>query len=200
MANLIITIIAIALVAVAALMGAYYGGRAFLQGRVKAYANTLASPAQQVVAAWALYATNNGGNFQIANINALSPAYLNAVPVIPADMIFDYATIGESGISNWKLDDLDSAYITSSTTNPATANYDGIFVQLKSDQFGLDVCNQIAVMAGGPNATPANVNGFGGNGTDLLTTSKKFDCVFYSYDANPAAAVGDDLYVYYSAR
>jgi len=51
MANLIITIIAIALVAVAALMGAYYGGTAFNQGQEKAKAASLMNQAAQIQAA-----------------------------------------------------------------------------------------------------------------------------------------------------
>jgi len=50
MANLIITIIAIALVAVAALMGAYYGGTAFNQGQEKAKASSIMNQAAQIQA------------------------------------------------------------------------------------------------------------------------------------------------------
>lgn len=52
MANLIITIIAIALVAVASLMGAYYGGRAFLDARLRAQASTLVAQGQQISGAF----------------------------------------------------------------------------------------------------------------------------------------------------
>lgn len=200
MANLIITIIAIALVAVAALMGAYYGGKAFLQGRVKAYANTLASQGQQIVAAWQLYATNNGGSFQIANISALAPTYLSAVPTVPEDIRFNWASIGGSGLSNWQLDNLDGAF-TDGTTNPSTSAYTGVFVRLSgADQFGVDVCNQVAIMAGGPTATPTAIDASSGTNVDLLTTSKKFDCVYYSYEGNPTVGIGDDIYVYFAAR
>lgn len=61
MANLIITIISIALVAVAALMGAYYGGAAFLQGQAKARANAWLNQAQQIVAADNVWTLNNSG-------------------------------------------------------------------------------------------------------------------------------------------
>lgn len=60
MANLIITIIAIALVAVAALMSAYYGGAAFLEGQTKARVNGLVSQVQQILAGMQLYALDNG--------------------------------------------------------------------------------------------------------------------------------------------
>lgn len=60
MANLIITIIAIALVAVAALMGAYYGGTAFNSGQDAARATSLVNQAAQIqAAAQMLVATEN---------------------------------------------------------------------------------------------------------------------------------------------
>ncbi len=52
MANLIITVIAIALVAVASLMGAYYGGQAFTEGRDQANAATVLNQGQQLAAAF----------------------------------------------------------------------------------------------------------------------------------------------------
>lgn len=51
MANLIITIISIALIAVAALMGAYYGGTAFQQGQAKAVAVEISNNFRQTEAA-----------------------------------------------------------------------------------------------------------------------------------------------------
>lgn len=61
MANLIITVISIALVAVAALMSAYFGGAAFIDGQAKARANTLVSHAEQLAAAARLWSANNAG-------------------------------------------------------------------------------------------------------------------------------------------
>ncbi len=61
MANLIVTVIAIALVAVASLMGAYYGGSAFLQGSAKASAATLINQGSQISAAATLYRSGNDG-------------------------------------------------------------------------------------------------------------------------------------------
>lgn len=51
MSNLIITIISIALVAVAAIMGAYYGGSAFTQNTTQVAANSIINEAQQILSA-----------------------------------------------------------------------------------------------------------------------------------------------------
>lgn len=60
MANLIITVIAIALVAIATLMGAYYGGSAFLNNQQAASASTFLNQGQQAAGAWqAFNAANN---------------------------------------------------------------------------------------------------------------------------------------------
>ena len=87
MANLIITVISIALVAVAALMGAYYGGSAFMDGQAKARANAIVLGAEQVAGALRLYAVNNGGSLTLTNGNWLSgtsvdlvPKYLSSLP------------------------------------------------------------------------------------------------------------------------
>lgn len=88
MANLIITVISIALVAVAALMGAYYGGTAFLDGQAKAQANQIIAGAEQAANAWRSYALDNGGNYYLPNSNDwrggsapdLVPKYLAQLP------------------------------------------------------------------------------------------------------------------------
>lgn len=78
MANLIITVVSIALVAVAALMGAYYGGTAFMDGQTKTRANTWITQAEQIAAAIRLWSANNGGN-QTLTLNTywcgIWPAY-----------------------------------------------------------------------------------------------------------------------------
>ena len=89
MANLIITIISIALVAVAALMGAYYGGIAFSDGAAKSNATQLMQEAQQIVTAWKLRAVDNGGSYALSDWNPVSgspdlvPQYLSTFPVVP---------------------------------------------------------------------------------------------------------------------
>lgn len=79
MSNLIITIIAIALVALAALMSAYYGSTAWNRGRQKAQATTLINQKQQIKAAAALYkAKNNNNEGQISDL--VDDNYLNNTP------------------------------------------------------------------------------------------------------------------------
>lgn len=62
MFNLIISIIAIALVVVLAGASLYYGGEAFNRGSEEAKASTYINQAQQIQAASVLYKANVGGN------------------------------------------------------------------------------------------------------------------------------------------
>lgn len=73
MANLIITIISIALVAIAAIMGAYYGGTAFVEGQAKARAAKIVNDLSQLDAAIKLYGVNNSGTKVIPNAPFFSP-------------------------------------------------------------------------------------------------------------------------------
>jgi hypothetical protein len=90
MANLIITVIAIALVAVASLMGAYYGGSAFLNNQSAAGASTVINAGQQLAGAWQAYMSDNY-NAVPTDLNLLTggPAgtgtqYLASIPQWPA--------------------------------------------------------------------------------------------------------------------
>ena len=89
MSNLIVTVISIALVAVAALMGAYYGGAAYMEGMAKAQANQLIEGAKQITGAWTMYANDNGGSYTLNATGSwgvggspieLVPRYLNNWP------------------------------------------------------------------------------------------------------------------------
>jgi type II secretory pathway pseudopilin PulG len=84
MANLIITIIAIALVAIAALMGAYYGGTAFNKGQEKAKASSIMNQAAQIQAAIQMWRVDHGTDFQsdLADLDDADAAYLSSVPEI----------------------------------------------------------------------------------------------------------------------
>ena len=85
MANLIITVIAIALVAIASLMGAYYGGSAFLNNQSAANASTVLNQAQQIAGAWNAYLADNL-NTAPATLTALvTNNYLAQVPTAPAE-------------------------------------------------------------------------------------------------------------------
>lgn len=89
MANLIITIISIALVAVAAIMGAYYGGAAYNEAQVKARANEIVNGAKQIAAAWQLWGLNNSSTsygFPTAEFSdTLVPYYLAQIPTVSRD-------------------------------------------------------------------------------------------------------------------
>jgi hypothetical protein len=108
MANLIITVIAIALVAVASLMGAYYGGSAFLNNESAANASTVLNQGQQLAGAWAAYLNDNlntvptGGLSGAAN-SLTSGGYITSVPQAPAEAgsvtskAVDVGTAGAAG-------------------------------------------------------------------------------------------------------
>ena len=85
MANLILTVIAIALVAIASLMGAYYGGSAFLNNQSAANASTVLNQAQQIAGAWNAYLADNL-NTAPATLTALvTNNYLAQIPTAPAE-------------------------------------------------------------------------------------------------------------------
>ncbi|WP_425263744.1 hypothetical protein [Vibrio owensii] len=101
MFNLIISIIAIALVVVLAGASLYYGGSAFNQGSSDAKAATLINQAQQIQASVTLYKANEGGAPE--SIGDLDGQYLAATPEIPVGAgtdawVLDTAgTLGGSG-------------------------------------------------------------------------------------------------------
>lgn len=175
MANLIITIISIALVAVAALMGAYYGGTAFLQGQAKAQANSLINQGQQIAAAWLTYSANNGGSKTITPWSTLVPAYLQATPVnqlqpASSPIITGWDILGETDDMTYQL----------SGSNP-NLNYISIVAQVNDQK----VCETIHQMAAGPSATLTDHAG--GDpwlaGAYVLPSNGKFDCYYYDADS-----------------
>ena len=88
MANLIITVIAIALVAIASLMGAYYGGSAFLNNQSAANASTVLNQAQQIAGAWNAYLSDNLNvaptSLEGAQNSLIAGKYLAQIPIVPA--------------------------------------------------------------------------------------------------------------------
>ena len=79
MSNLIVTIIAIALVAVAALMAAYYGAESWNRGTEQAKATTLINQKVQIKGAAEVYKAKGHG--KALNINELKTAnLLNDIP------------------------------------------------------------------------------------------------------------------------
>ena len=207
MANLIITIISIALVAVAALMGAYYGGSAFLNGQAKANANAAVAQGEQQVAAWSVYTADRSGTWTLSSISALSAttptAYLTTLPLSPAGITNAASpptganqTISTAG--GWNLVNL------SDISSGTSTNYDAVFFRLTDDQAGVNTCNNVATMIGGSAAVPTQTSVSnnllsGGFSTD----GRKFDCVYYtsvstSTSAAPSAAA-NLKYIYYRA-
>lgn len=94
MFNLIITIIAIALVVVLTATSIYYGGSAFSNGSADALAATFINQAQQVQAAATLYSAQNGGS--AADVQALlDGSFLKSNPQTPATQRWEL----ESGIA-----------------------------------------------------------------------------------------------------
>ena len=84
MANLIITVIAIALVAVASLMGAYYGGSAFLNNQSAANASTVLNQGQQLAGAWQAYLGDNLNTPPTTAAALITANYLAQIPTAPA--------------------------------------------------------------------------------------------------------------------
>jgi len=84
MFQLIIAIIAIALVAVLAVASLYYGGSAFSNGSTKAAASTVVSQAQQISAADVLFQNENAGGYAADVAALVSSNYLASAPSMPA--------------------------------------------------------------------------------------------------------------------
>ncbi len=194
MANLIITVISIALVAVAALMGAYYGGTAFLSGQAKSFANTLVTQGDQITSSWALKAADNGGSWTITNLTDLTgstPPYLSSAPVAPTQAIASssvspYATL----TSAWTFADISS--LPGSTTT-----FNGVYVQIKNDDTGLSICKQVAQIIGGSTAVPTQVTV---STALVLSPSRKFDCTYYNSTPSTAVTSTNPMFMYYRAR
>ena len=116
MSNLIITVISIALVAVASLTGAYYSGQAFLDGQAKARANSLIQGAEQIAGAWHMYAIDNGAIYTMTDMlfrdgtaTNLVPKYLAQLPrfsFIDRHATYEYyltpARFSSPGGFNWQ--------------------------------------------------------------------------------------------------
>jgi hypothetical protein len=168
MANLIITVISIALVAVAALSAAYYGGSAFMEGQTKAKATTVIEQGKQIAAAWTMYAINNGGEYTLtcdgngaADIaNNFVPKYLSSLPKLP-----DFASGGYS----WDLKGLALDSPCNSTTEAYVIVQLGNFNDANNDAF----CKAVNAAANIQDAYAF----------DQFNMPKSFGCVYISdYD------------------
>lgn len=169
MANLIITVISIALVAVAAVMGAYYGGSAFMTGQGNAKANQLVAGAEQIAAGATLWTSSTGRiEYEDLQFNFLvTQNYLSSLPNVAVRS----SPTSEGFYCNW-------ADSTGSVTECDGGSYkpQNAFVMAETD--GSDdtnpgpVCKKIAQMAGGNLAVPR------ADGIVFPTAGRRFDCVF----------------------
>ena len=95
MSNLIITIISIALVAVAVVMGVYYGGAAYQDASAQAAANKMLSDVTQIAAAFQQYVSATGSTDTPTNTGygdqdfafLVSQNYLTQQPTIPSGIV-----------------------------------------------------------------------------------------------------------------
>ena len=181
MANLIITVISIALVAVAALMGAYYGGNAFMDGQIKAKTNQMKGSLEQVAAAINLYDAQTGIKYKDAitgsniasgaNKALLVPNYLSIIPLLPK---------------------VDPDYFTDiffAAGGPSTPNQYYLITNASPSGNNLPnlekVCAEVAHQARGANGTPIQSLDYWINATG------KFDCVFVNQSSASTPATFD---------
>jgi hypothetical protein len=100
MANLIITVIAIALVSIAAMMSAYYGGATFLNNQSAANASTVLNQAAQIAGAWNAYLGDNlnippsSMTLLTQGNNIASGGYVQSIPNAPQ---------GPGGVSSFPI-------------------------------------------------------------------------------------------------
>lgn len=108
MMQLIVTVIAIALVGALAGASIYYGGDAFTSGNSKAQASQAINAAQQISASWTLHRADRGTDPTAATVNAshdlVTTLYLQTAPLWPAGFTtpataadVDTATAGNQG-------------------------------------------------------------------------------------------------------
>jgi len=193
-ANLIITIISIALIAVAAIMGVYYGGTAYQAASAKAKAVALVEAASQTAAAWRVYALERGGNTLIPSIPSshtalcsdmfapLIPAHLASRPAVPR-----LGTTPSQCLTPY-YDSVGEYSNVSGTGNPccgtgwqhyATSNQTGLLMLWWGDD--AEVCREIVRMARGPTA----VMGSSGSGawapSGTPAGGATFDCYHWQH-------------------
>lgn len=194
MANLIITIIAIALVAVMAIIGIFYGGAAFTNSSSKAKANTLISHAQQIRTALIAWSVDNGGSQALPETGTtlntswnnggpsfLVPAYIQGIPV-------------KVGSGNPYLAPATRSNVSWTTTGQ---NFDTLVLNRPSSgTFGIEwkTCEEVARIARGQSAVPIARAGASaatlGNLASVWTTNTDFDCIWN--DANSNGTFEDD--------
>ncbi len=142
MFNLIISIIAIALVVVLAGASLYYGGEAFNSGSTDAKSATYINQAQQIQAGATLFKANEGGT--PTNVAALyaNGAYLSAEPEMPTDTFVTTWELGDDAAS----DSVVFAQIAISATADAGVTGD-ICDSINADGAGVVFCESVTAPA-----------------------------------------------------
>jgi type II secretory pathway pseudopilin PulG len=103
MFSLIITLIAIALVAALALATLYYGGPAFNQGADRAQASKVTSQGIQILGAMELYKAETGA-YPLALTDLVSNNYLKSIPTAQVDSAEILSSaLADSAASTWSL-------------------------------------------------------------------------------------------------
>ncbi len=191
MANLIITIISIALVGVAALMGAYYAGEAFFSGQAKAKANSIVNAANQIEGAIRIWAsTNMKTNTDYPDWNSVTGAssqlitgYLTQMPVPLENKKFELLMVNGGG---------NIAPLTNNgTTNgpiSAPGYFMGLYMQLDPGT-GMPLCKEINRISVGSSAVPNTSNFMGNSATPAVLSGARFLCV------NDTSS-GNDYFIY----
>ncbi len=163
MANLIITVIAIALVAIASLMGAYYGGSAFLNNQSAANASTVLNQAQQIAGAWNAYLSDNLNTAPTTLTALVTNNYLAQIPTVPAEAGSVGSTaiaVAPSGGHYFAYADL--GHPATSDTIAAPGNFSACFRVLKTALGATAAAALTAIPTGAPGSI---YSGASGNGT-----------------------------------
>jgi len=198
MVNLVITILSIALVAIAAVMAVWYGGSSFMNQQAKADANTMIQNMQQMAAAIQLYATQqNGGNVSFpvtidgttASIGTyLMPTYIQEMPYLP---IYKATTDGGTSFiypGGWTVGILDSTgqWNVSGSPTAGTA-IQAIGLRLDYSTRAYNACIQLVQQLYGPSATPTPRS----NPSYVkMNLSRQIDCGYL--DANSNGVLDND--------
>ncbi|HCM83720.1 MAG TPA: hypothetical protein PKW15_04380 [Alphaproteobacteria bacterium] len=200
MANLIITIISVALVAVAAIMGSWYGGQAFQSGQAKARATKIVSDQNQLAAAWHLYALNNGMSYRMPSgythitfwSDVMVPQYLNSVP---------RASFYQAEAFNPQ-----ASYINKSTgtLHSATTIIEGnaVNIYLLTESHSWTVCHEYIALAGEAGAyVPRSPPGYAISFSSVDFDKVQWICMFNDVDTSGDPSPGDvGFYFYYIIR